>query len=422
MRKDDLDVGLGTKGARLEERLGVVHAAGIHVLACVRGEDGQRRRTEGEGATLTSSDVVEGIRDAVNVVKELVAKNTYEEEKGEPSGSDFGGRKQRTLGLSSNSQLEDLDLALELLVHLRDRPSSSLTLEASDVFGAEEELPVEVGLLDGVEVGHVDVTLLARSQSHHGPVLEHLATDGSRADEELALVLNLGLEGATEDGDLSVVAGRRGGRGAVGSGRLHVGKGLEGVEVEVLVEGAELAGAGLEDLLADESSHEGVDGREIASSLVRELGEDLLVEITLVLGLGGDILGERNESRGVLVVAGSREAGVGGAEGGESLETDVEGGRAIPLGEIGDEELGREDRLLEGFLWCEKGQSEIREQVLHISTYEVDELGQLDLVEPSSALVLAEAASVADGEGVGPLREKVSTSVTMSVLQSRTHP
>lgn len=212
-------------------------------------------------------------------------------------------------------------------------------------------MPVEVGLLNGVEVSHIDVTLLSCSQSHHSPVLKHLATDGSRTDEELALILNLGLEGATEDGDLTIVAGRRRGRSTIGSGGLDVGKSLEGVEVEVLVEGPELAGAGLEDLLADKSSHEGVDGREISSSLVRQLGEDLLVEVTLKFGLGSDVLGERDERRGVLVVARGREARVGGAESGQSLETDVEGGRAIPLGEVGDEELGCEDRLLEGFLW-----------------------------------------------------------------------
>lgn len=56
MRKDDLDVGLGTERARFEERLLVVDAALVHVL--------------------TSGDVVERIRDDVNAIEERISKDT----------------------------------------------------------------------------------------------------------------------------------------------------------------------------------------------------------------------------------------------------------------------------------------------------------------------------------------------------------
>lgn len=47
-----------------------------------------------------------------------------------------------------------------------------------DIPGSEEELPVEVGLLDGVHVCDNDLSLTA-SQAHHGKVLQELTADGS---------------------------------------------------------------------------------------------------------------------------------------------------------------------------------------------------------------------------------------------------
>lgn len=358
VRQDDLHVGLGAERARFEEGLGVVDAARVHVLACsVRAgqRSGVRRMSRLSEAQRTSSDIVESVGDAVNVVEELVAKDTCGKKSERQQEVEHLGDARRgllTLGLPSDGQLVHLDLALELLIHLGDGPPPRLTLEAAHILGTDEELPVEVGLLNGIEIRHVDVTLLPRAQSHHGPILEHLAPDGSRADEELTLVLDLGLEGATKHCNLPIVARGGRGRGAILRRGLDVGQRLEGIKVEVLVEGPKLARASLEHLLADEAAHEGIDGGEVSSRLVRELGEDLLVEIALEFGFAGDVLGEREEGRGVLVVARGREARVGGAEGREGLEPNVQGGGAIPLGKVRDEELGREDRLLERFLQC----------------------------------------------------------------------
>lgn len=194
------------------------------------------------------------------------------------------------------------------------------------------------------------MTLLARRDTHQRPVLEHLATDRTGADEELTVVGNLVLERATEDGDLTVVASGRGGGGAVFGGRLDGRESLQGVVVEVLEEGRELARAGLEDLLRDETTDDGVDGSEVTGRLEGELLEDLLVEVTLKLGLRGDVLGEGDEEGGVGGVARGGNARVSLKEGGEGLETDVESGGAVELGEVGDEELRGGDRFAEGFL------------------------------------------------------------------------
>ncbi len=63
-----------------------------------------------------------------------------------------------------------------------------------------------------------------------------------------------------------------------------------------------------------------------------------------------DLLGNSNERGSVLGVVGAGEVAVLLKELRESLETDVESSGAVPLGEIGDEELGLSEGVLEGFL------------------------------------------------------------------------
>ncbi len=43
-----------------------------------------------------------------------------------------------------------------------------------------------------------------RADAHHGPALEHLAADGARADEEVAEVAELLVEGVAENSDLRI--------------------------------------------------------------------------------------------------------------------------------------------------------------------------------------------------------------------------
>jgi hypothetical protein len=73
------------------------------------------------------------------------------------------------------------------------------------VFGAEEELVVEVGPLDHVHVRHVDAALRRGSDAHGGPDLEHLASDRPRAGEEVLLLPQQALHLSPEDRHLPVI-------------------------------------------------------------------------------------------------------------------------------------------------------------------------------------------------------------------------
>jgi hypothetical protein len=185
---------------------------------------------------------------------------------------------RRTLGVLAHSELLADDLALEARVHLGDGGRGRVGLESAEILGSEEELAVEVALLDRVHVGDGDGAVGTGGETHHGPVLEHLAPDGAGADEELAVVGDLLLERATENCDLAIVATAVGGAVGLGERVGGDGEGLEGVKVEVLDGRVKLAAAGLEDLLRDEATGEGDDGGEVTGGLVGESGDELVVE------------------------------------------------------------------------------------------------------------------------------------------------
>jgi len=181
---------------------------------------------------------------------------------------------------------------LEIGVEQGDCASSGGGLEVTDVLVAEEELSAEVAALDRVHVGDVDMTGGARTKTNHGPVLEHLAADSTRADEELARVGQFVLESLAKDGDLSVIAGanlkkkrkkkcesaahskQKAYRLRVGLGK-RLGNGLGGVKEKVLVDRVELATDGLEDLLGNDATNHGRHGLEITRGSERELLDEL---------------------------------------------------------------------------------------------------------------------------------------------------
>ena len=114
---------------------------------------------------------------------------------------------------------------------------------------------------------------LSARYAHHGPVLEHLAADGSPSDEEVGQLEDLLLALPAEARDLGVVAtgARRDLLGGEGLG----GERLDGVEVQEAVDGSELPGAGLEDLLPDDAADGGAHGRQAGGGLHRKGGHDL---------------------------------------------------------------------------------------------------------------------------------------------------
>lgn len=164
------------------------------------------------------------------------------------------------------------------------------------------------------------------------------------------MVLNFLLELASKDGDLTVIPRSGNGRSTVCFGRFDIGESLESVEVEVLLERLEFSSARFENLLSYIAPNDGVHWTEISRGLVGKLSDDLLVEFRLEFGLGGNLFGELDDESGIGGRSGGRRSGVSGAEGGESLETDVESGGSIPLGKIGDEVFRREEGFSKRFL------------------------------------------------------------------------
>ena len=74
-------------------------------------------------------------------------------------------------------------------------------------------MSVQVALFDLVIVGYGNLALGASTKTHHSPVLEHLAADGTCTNEKLLDVAELLLVFLTQNGDLAIVA--RANRGAL---------------------------------------------------------------------------------------------------------------------------------------------------------------------------------------------------------------
>lgn len=111
-----------------------------------------------------------------------------------------------TFSLGADPVIVSNDLALQIGVHVRNGSSRTFSLELAHILGSEQELSVQVTLFNGVQVGNMNDTVGTSGKAHHAPILQHLTTDSTRTDKELASVGNLFLKGLTEDGDLPVVS------------------------------------------------------------------------------------------------------------------------------------------------------------------------------------------------------------------------
>lgn len=243
-----------------------------------------------------------------------------------------------TLSIRPYSILMSLNLAHQIRVHLHHSPSSGLRLELAQILGSEQELSVQVALLDRVEIGDVDVSLRSACQTHHRPVLEHLAPDRTRSNQELPVVGDLLLERLSEHGDLAVVSASLG--LAVLLRRLLSRERLEGIKVELLDHRVELGRACLQNFLSYEPSENGVHRGKVSLGLVSELGEHLLVERLLGGGRSRvDGFGESDQLGSVGSASRGGKTRVFGLELGEGLVTGVKRFRAIELGKVGQEEL-----------------------------------------------------------------------------------
>ena len=96
-------------------------------------------------------------------------------------------------------------MPFQIKVHSHGRGDCNLAFEFSEILRAEQELPIQVALLDRVQVGDMDPSIRPGAETNHRPILEHLAPNGTSTDEELPVISDLLLEIAAEDGDLGVV-------------------------------------------------------------------------------------------------------------------------------------------------------------------------------------------------------------------------
>jgi hypothetical protein len=99
-------------------------------------------------------------------------------------------------------------LYVEARIHNLGLFASRRALQGVDVRLSEKKLPVEVALLDRVHVSHVHHTVLPSPDTHHCPVLEHLATDRPCPDQKVVERLEFTLEGFAENCNLALVAAK----------------------------------------------------------------------------------------------------------------------------------------------------------------------------------------------------------------------
>mmetsp|Transcript_15632 Transcript_15632/g.38521 ORF Transcript_15632/g.38521 Transcript_15632/m.38521 type:complete len:278 (-) Transcript_15632:1406-2239(-) len=103
---------------------------------------------------------------------------------------------KQVLGISGNLFLVRSNV--HVTVHGLDCVGSSGGLEVINIRIAEQELTRQVGLFNAVHIGNMDMSIGTTSDSHQSPVLEHLATNGSSANDEIIEIQNLGLQVLSE--------------------------------------------------------------------------------------------------------------------------------------------------------------------------------------------------------------------------------
>jgi hypothetical protein len=96
-------------------------------------------------------------------------------------------------------------IEMYLWVPVLDDEGGSVGLLLADIPRPEQELPVEVGLLNGVHVGDEYHSSGTGANANEGIVLHELAADGTGSDHEEAHVADAGLVVVAVDGDGGVV-------------------------------------------------------------------------------------------------------------------------------------------------------------------------------------------------------------------------
>mmetsp|Transcript_21396 Transcript_21396/g.33092 ORF Transcript_21396/g.33092 Transcript_21396/m.33092 type:complete len:705 (+) Transcript_21396:1078-3192(+) len=307
----------------------------------------------------TGMDVVDGVHHKVEALPEVVVEEIF--------------------GVLTHASHVVLDV--EGAVHAVSDIASHLGLGVADVLLAEEELSVQVGHFNVVVVSHMHLAGRRAAYSHQGEGFDELAAQSSGTDHEEVDLLELLLESTSVDLDLVVVA--RVERSSIDA--LLARKGLVDVEVEPLLQRRVLSSK-LHDFLGNDTSEESSHGRNHAAGVLDSLGEHVIFDFDLKLGVleGGFGEGLHSGNVGSLGVLGMLLD-----ESSDSVKSHVELLGSSEFGEIGSQEhtiVGGGDGINEGLL----------------PGVELDLLRDLDVLDETLANVLAELSGVKfEGESEG---------------------
>jgi len=76
----------------------------------------------------------------------------------------------------------------------------------ANVISTEQELTTQVRLLNDIHVGHGDITRRASADTHHGHVLEQLASNGARTNDKVLEIQQLLVERLSKHCNLARIA------------------------------------------------------------------------------------------------------------------------------------------------------------------------------------------------------------------------
>lgn len=75
----------------------------------------------------------------------------------------------------------------------------------ANISRSEKELTVQIALFNRIHISDEQSTILASTNTHHGPILEHLASNSTCTNKEFLGIGDLFLEFTTKDCNLTIV-------------------------------------------------------------------------------------------------------------------------------------------------------------------------------------------------------------------------
>mmetsp|Transcript_2374 Transcript_2374/g.5632 ORF Transcript_2374/g.5632 Transcript_2374/m.5632 type:complete len:672 (-) Transcript_2374:474-2489(-) len=294
----DLGVALGPECAGLKQRPLEVHAARVNVKASV--------------------DVVQSVGHNIKRLPESVIEHGF---RLWAHAVVHGGHAQR--GVDSDSSV-----------------GGNGGLVLANVGVTEEELARQVGLLDGVVVGHCELAAAARGHSHACKVLQELAPQSSSTNKENLEVAESLLHVVAEYNLLRVISGTR--RGDICRCET-LRESLHTVEVEPLHQRMELARHGLQNLLGNNASKDSSHRAEVTTAGVRKRSNQVLIKCFDLGAAQGfvDLFGQLDELRRIRSVPRLRELPVVLPVSIKSGKSNMHLGRGLKLGEVAEQKLPR---------------------------------------------------------------------------------